>query len=217
MASIDFQFMMLTICGVRALAPGLHIRAVARCTRLDVTIWLVVLISVATTVVPPPALPATIALDSLVGVMQQPTSNYYLGTYGASLGIWTASEALGAKVSYLERPLAKSSGYEDMDRMASLQLATLATADRSMGRILAGFGAAEVRGFTRGGVTSAGRSGSYYRLRGPTASLEYAVRIGRLELGICHQSILGLVDREQVQALVGWPYSLYLVRVGARL
>ncbi len=146
------------------------------------------------------------------GLMQQPTSNYYLACYGLAIDV-QASTFIG-RVSYTERPEFSRNGFSEKDGLG------LIMAGMSAGKILKG----ELKVFFGGGVASGyvaeldenrkKTSQRTYQLPGPAAAVEYSVSLGKVSFAINHTTFIGYGGRDQTAAFVAWPYNLYFLSTG---
>ena len=160
---------------------------------------------------------ATYRLSATTGVMQQPTSNYYHFVYGGQADVGTDKDSILLRASYFERPAYRSVGFIDKDYGWSGLLGTKLTKTKKHG-LFAFIGLGKVAGYIK---TQAANEGTVdpksrsFDLTGINAAMEYAWQIGRLALGIQHQSLIAFADRSQTEAFVAWPYNLFLLSVGA--
>ena len=153
-----------------------------------------------------------------VGLMQQPTSHYYLFSYGGQADVSTDGDGFIARIQYVERPEFRTTGFRDKD------YGTFGLVGTKLGKIsthgfYAFFGVGQMAGYTKavadapGIIQDATRN---YSLNGPTASLEYLARLGPVDFSVGHQTFIGFVDKGEMQAYVAWPYNFFSTSVGFR-
>jgi len=146
------------------------------------------------------------------GLMQQPTSNYYLACYGLALDLQVSSAIVRA--SYIERPEFSRNGFAEKDSVG-LFMAGMSAKKILKGELRAFFGGGNVSGY----VTELDENRKKiqqrtYQLPGPAAAVEYSVRLGKISFTINHTTFIGYGGREQTEALVAWPYNLYFLSTG---
>lgn len=168
-------------------------------------------------ILPPLLLGLAVKLGTAGGLMQQPTSHYYHAVYGVSLDVATESQKGIIRAHYIERPEFRSLGFADKDYGWFGQIGTkvLGPADHGL---FAFFGAGRMEGYVR--VIDRERIDSdvvarKYALPGPTASVEYVWRLGGVvDLAVNHQTFVGYVSKEEVEAYVAWPYNFFMLEAG---
>lgn len=149
------------------------------------------------------------------GVMQQPTSNYYLACYGLSFDATSKDGGFIVRGSYIERPQFSQDGYSEQDRAISLMAGS--TAMKILGGVVRGMiGPGRVSGFVA--RTAADNKTVIerrsYELYGPAASIEYAYMIKKAVLALNHTTLVGFAGKDQTNALVAWPYNFYALTFG---
>ncbi len=160
---------------------------------------------------------AVFGLGTTAGVMQQPTSHYYHATYGAELTAGTSSEAFLVRSTYLERPEFRGGDYADKDYGWFFLLGSKVTKKPHHG-LYAYFGGGRMAGYTKTSVaTNSGASAkSNYIQSGLVTGVDYAVTIGHFELAAEHMLFVGAVDEFQLRSYVGWPFTFFQIRAGAK-
>lgn len=149
------------------------------------------------------------------GVMQQPTSNYYLECYGVSFDVQNKDAGFIVRASYIERPEFKANSFAEKDRAGLLLLGTTATKIFG-GSLRAFFGAGNVSGyvarFDSDNKTILEKRS--YQLPGPSASIEYQVVLARVTFAFNHTTFIGYGGKDQTEAMVAWPYNFYSLSTG---
>ncbi len=158
----------------------------------------------------------TFRAETTAGLMQQPTSHYYHLIYGGLFEISAEKDVAIGRVSYVERPAFKKSGFVDQDR------GIFAMIGRKLGKaathgVYPFFGVGQVSGYVRSDPAAAGiteRETRTFALPGLVAALEYQARFGPVAIGGGHQTFVGYVDADELRAFVAWPYNFYQVHAG---
>lgn len=174
------------------------------------------------------ALPA-LKLATTAGLMQQPTSHYYCAVYGVVVDFGTENESFLTRASYVERPEFRSNGFVDKEYGWFAQIGSKLTKAKSHG-LYAYIGAGRMRGYMKldkdfdrpqasssSTATSINVSKRSFTLPGATATLEYAARLGSTTLAASHQTFIGYVDDQQLEAKVAWPYNFFQLTLGYAL
>lgn len=164
----------------------------------------------------PSARAVTCKVVSTGGLMQQPTSHYYLAVYGGAVDVATDNDKFIGRVQYVERPEFTNSGYSDKDYGAFGMIGTKVTAARDHG-LFAFIGAGRMQGYVRANDETQGQTASderRYSLPGPTVAVEYALTWNHMNFAVNHQSFIGYVDKVQTDAYVAWPYNFFQATVG---
>ncbi len=144
-----------------------------------------------------------------IGLMMQPASQYYLVTHGAALALCLPETCLA--LSYQERPLFDSGGYQDQERFFHLLLGRKLASYFNVNLAgLIGFG--QVEGFIRDSEFS--RSFQKYGL---DVGMEISYEILSLKAALELLSTSILADQEQTDAFVAWPYNQIQFSVRALL
>lgn len=157
-------------------------------------------------------------LGATGGVMLQPTSSYYHGIYGGTLDLATDRRRLILRGAYFERPLFESVGFKDQDQGWS---SLLGTSIKSLKKqdFLAFLGVGRVAGMVRETQRDDDQPpfSRSYAMPALTTAVEYVVELGRMTLGVGHQTYIAFGGEDQTRALVAWPYNLFHIQVGAFL
>ena len=161
----------------------------------------------------------TIQGGAHVGVMQQPTSNYFLGIYGATGDVMRDDHSLFFRLAYFERPEFRNNGFADKD-FGGFAMAGSQILRRGEGEVLAMLGAGQMLGYTRvlghdPDPTDEAHK-RHYRLTGLTTALEYAYHWLGVDFAVSHQAFIGYDGTTQLAALVAWPYTFFLGKMGVR-
>lgn len=165
---------------------------------------------------------AVVRVASTGGVMQQPSSHYYLAIYGGSVDVGTSDERFLVRGAYLERPEFEDAGFADKDMgwfaMAGTKVKGAGEASGPNGRgLFAYFGVGEMAGYVRADADAVGPDTARernYRLGGLSAALEYDLSLAGVVFGVSHQTFIGYVDRTQTDAFVAWPFNTFQMRLG---
>jgi len=154
----------------------------------------------------------TIAPTLSGGIMQQPTSNYYLACYGLAIDMRASSVI--ARMSYTERPEFSRNGFADKDALG-LVMVGMAARKLLNGELKVFFGAGSASGYIAE-LDENEKKGEQrtYRIPGPAASAEYSVQLGSLSFAINHTTFIGYGGKDQTSAFVAWPYNLYFLSTG---
>lgn len=149
------------------------------------------------------------------GLMQQPTSNYYLACYGLSVDLSNQDETFMSRLSYAERPEFNRNGFAEKDSIGLFMAGTTA-AKFKYGTVKAFFGGGSAYGYVAK-VDSDNRTildRRTYQLPGPAAAVEYVLVAGHFSFAVNHTTFIGYGGKEQTEALVAWPYNFYLLSSG---
>lgn len=161
---------------------------------------------------------ATIVPSISGGLMQQPTSNYYLACYGLTLDAETKDSGFIARGSYTERPKFSRDGFSEQDRSIMAFLGTTAVKDVvfSKDSVRAFIGGGHVSGYVEKTSRADGQASQIrtYNLPGIAASVEYGLRFKSTALSLGHTTFVGFGGSEQTSALVAWPYNFYSLAFG---
>ena len=168
-----------------------------------------------------PAKAASFGIGTTAGVMQQPTSHYYHATYGLEATTGTEAQRCLLRASYVERPEFSADGYADKDYGWFCQVGSKLTKKANQG-LYAFIGGGRMAGYTKlttaassAAETANSKVASNYIQSGMSASIDYAVRWGQVDLAAGHLVFIGVVDRTQLQGYVAWPYTFFHIRAGA--
>ena len=150
----------------------------------------------------------------VVGLMQQPTSQYYHSVYGGYLDLRTDDAKLIFRLSYIERPEFEAAGYSDQETAAFGLLGTTVV-ENKLWRMTTYIGGGQVEGYTKALNKNEDSPDRSFKLRGVTFELEINATIAkRLEVGLSHLSHIGWVDEKQLNSYVAWPYNFFMLRMG---
>jgi hypothetical protein len=163
-----------------------------------------------------------VRVASTGGVMQQPSSHYYLAIYGGTVDAGTSDERFLARIAYFERPEFRDAGFADKDMgwfaMAGTKIKGAGETAGPYGRgLYAFFGVGEMAGYVRADADAVAPDTPRerdYRLAGLTAALEYDLKLAGVVVGFGHQTFVGYVDRTQAEAFVAWPFNTFQMRLG---
>jgi hypothetical protein len=146
------------------------------------------------------------------GLMQQPTSNYYLACYGLAVDLQASSFI--ARVSYTERPEFSRNGFAEKDSLG-LVMAGMSAKKILKGDLKVFFGAGSASGYVAG-LDDQNKKNEQrtYQLPGPAAAVEYSISLGKVSFAINHTTFVGYGGKDQTQAFVAWPYNLYFLSTG---
>jgi hypothetical protein len=165
-----------------------------------------------------PAVALSIRAATTGGVMQQPTSHYYLACYGGRLDLATDADGLVMRASYVERPEFRSVGYADKEYGYFALVGTRVTKGKTGPALTAFIGAGRMHGYVARLDTDSAPEGATnrrsFQLPGLSTALEYGGRWHGLDLAVGHQAFIGYVDDEQLDAYVAWPYNFFQVSAG---
>lgn len=168
-------------------------------------------------ILPALALGMTVKIGSSGGLMQQPTSHYYHAAYGVSVDLATDSQKGIVRAHYIERPEFRSLGFADKDYGWFGQVGTKVLGAKDHG-LFAFFGMGRMEGYVKADPDriDSDVNERKYALPGPTASIEYAWALGPIDLSVNHQTFIGYVSQEEVEAYVAWPYNFFMLQAGVR-
>ena len=153
------------------------------------------------------------------GLMQQPSSNYYLATYGLSAEAGTDTGSFLTRLTYIERPEFRDAGYADKDYGWFALVGTKLTKAPTHG-LYAFFGVGRMAGYVETDQAKNKTAGNLRRtfgVYGPTAALEYVAHWGRYDIGVGHRTLIGYVDNTELKSLVAWPYNFFEFHLGVTL
>lgn len=185
--------------------------------QLPLTVGLLITFMILTNV----AAAVTIVPSISGGLMQQPTSNYYLACYGLNIDAETKDSGFIARGTYVERPKFSSDGFSEQDRSIMGFLGTTALKDAlfTTDSVRAFIGGGQVSGYVkkiRNSTTQVAQLRTY-NLPGLAASVEYALRLKSTAISLGHTTFIGFAGSEQTSALVAWPYNFYSFAFGFML
>lgn len=155
-----------------------------------------------------------------VGLMQQPTSQYYHLVYGAHLTMSGEKDLWLLRYIFSERPVFESQGFADQDR---LQMFVAGGKVRELMKkisIEALIGCGEISGYLKPSddSTRAQYSRRAYRIYGPAFDLQASLSFAKIwRLAFSHQTIVGITSKEELRAYVSWPYATYQFSLGVRM
>lgn len=158
----------------------------------------------------------TIGAQSISGLMQQPTSQYYHLVYGGNLEVLTESEGVIGRFSYLERPKFVASGFVDQETFLSATIGSKITKAKNHG-LYAFAGGAYAAGYIRPEDESSNLDRRGFQMRAATFGLEYGGKWRSFFASVSHQTIIGVINKQQSDINVAWPYQFYLANLGMRL
>jgi hypothetical protein len=147
------------------------------------------------------------------GLVQQPTSQYFHLGYGISLWAASSSQRIGLRATYFERPKFRSNSFEDQDR-GGAALAYGSIWHKARTRLLAGVGAGRFDGYVRPQETQSDFETRTYSIPGVVVWAQLTQSYGRLSFGMSHWTLAGYAGREQFDALVVWPFSVFSLSIG---
>lgn len=162
---------------------------------------------------------ASYSVLSSAGLMQQPTSHYYHFVYGGSGQAEFFEQKFLVRGSYLQRPKFEEAGFVDQDSGAFAFVGSQIAGNKIFG-VTALIGGGRINGYIRATdeyYSSEDAPERSYSISGLSTALEASARWGSLHVAVNHQTFVGYVDREQLNAYVGWPYNFFLVNVGFTL
>lgn len=152
------------------------------------------------------------------GVMQQPTSQYYLAVYGAYGEVAREDQRFIFRAMYIERPKFSYAGYVDQESGVFGVIGTKLTKAKNHG-LSAFVGGGRVGGYVAEEDDDGGQGPAKlsFSLPGLVTVLEYSAQWRRLDVALGHQMFIGYADRTQLESLVAWPYTFFLLRLGLHL
>jgi len=148
------------------------------------------------------------------GTIQQPSSQYFLLAYSASVSLEYRPAKAGVSFIAIGRPVYSSSGYEDQDYGGFAELQKV-VAERGKFAVGAGFGFGQMRGYIKSTDENGGRSD--VRMNGPAATIDlrYAAKKDRsFTVKLSHTILPGLSTAAQTKAWVAWPWSVVMLAIG---
>lgn len=148
------------------------------------------------------------------GTIQQPSSQYFLLAYSASVSLEYRPAKAGVSFIAIGRPVYSSSGYEDQDYGGFAELQKI-VAERGKFALGAGFGFGQMRGYIKSTDENGGRSD--VRMNGPAATIDlrYAAKKDRsFTVKLSHTILPGLSTAAQTKAWVAWPWSVVMLGIG---
>lgn len=158
------------------------------------------------------ALGVTVAPSISGGLMQQPTSNYYLACYGLSVDVQAANFI--TRVSYIERPEFSKNGFAEKDGLG-LVMAGMSARKIFKGELKVFFGGGAASGYVAELNENNKKSDQRtYQLPGPAAGVEYSISLGKVSFALNHTTFIGYGGKDQTAAFVAWPYNLYFLSTG---
>ena len=155
-------------------------------------------------VISTPSFARHVRAGTLLGLMQQPASEYYTAIYG---GEATIGEEYVTTMSYLERPKFRASGFEDQERGYFLFGGAKLTHGK-IGGLFAKLGFGTMQGYIK---SLEDGTSSTYSLSGPAAELQYIFSWRLGELSFAHRMFAAYSTKEQFKAYVLWPYSYFTI------
>jgi hypothetical protein len=148
------------------------------------------------------------------GLMQQPSSQYYLLAYSTNAFIEFAPARAGISLTAVGRPRFSASGYEDQDFGGMIEMRK-GVATRGNFSLGAGIGGGQMRGYVKSTSLDGGRGD--YRMDGvsTTIDLRYSgQRDGRFTAQLSHTMFSGVSTSLETKARVAWPWSFVMLAIG---
>ncbi|NDE16104.1 hypothetical protein EBZ80_14350 [bacterium] len=148
------------------------------------------------------------------GVMQQPSSQYFLMAYSANAFLEFAPAKAGISLTAFGRPRFSAGNFEDQDfgGLVELRKGVAARGSFSLG---ASIGGGQMRGYVKSIEVDGARSD--YRMDGVSATvdLRYATgKDGRFKAQLSHTMFSGLSTAFETKARVAWPWSFVMLGIG---
>ncbi len=140
------------------------------------------------------------------GVMVQPTSSYYHFVYGGLLEASFFTRKLIVRASYIERPEFSHNGFSDQEFGTFGHIGSQLTKTKTHG-LTAFLGYGQMIGYVKYEEESLPENKRSFIVKGPSALLEYHVKLAQLDFSVAHQSFTGVASDEQLDAFVAWPYG----------
>jgi hypothetical protein len=159
------------------------------------------------------SLQAMLYLQGFSGVMLQPNSQYFHLVYGSTLSIRPSSSPLFASITYALRPRFSANGFSDQDEGYFFTLGKEIILGPHL-RADASAGAGLQQGYLEEDHFHERRD---YSLRGIATKADLVYSYQQASLSISHLCFLGIDNREQLRAHVGWPYNFFHLGVGVAL
>jgi hypothetical protein len=159
-----------------------------------------------------PALAVSTEVQSIAGVMQQPSSHYYHAIVGAAVK-HAFTPRFEVQATYWQRPKNSGNGYEDQDRGLTAGIATKLNSSKRYS-LLSGIGAGAISGYIK--KTDSGETRNY-RISGLSLDLSAKLHLDNVSIGVMHQAFTGFGSQLETKAFVGWPFSVFAATVGISL
>ncbi len=150
------------------------------------------------------------------GLMQQPSSQYYLMAYTANVSLEFTPAKAGISLTAFGRPKFSAENFEDQDfgGLAELRKGVAARGNFSLG---ASVGGGQMRGYVKSTDGDGGRGD--YRMDGVSATIDLRYETGkdgRFNAQLSHTMFSGLSTSLETKARVAWPWSFVMLGIGYR-
>jgi|GEM_PF-1363546 len=148
------------------------------------------------------------------GVMQQPSSQYFLMAYSANAFLEFAPAKAAISLTAFGRPRFSAGNYEDQDfgGLVELRKGVAARGSFSLG---ASIGGGQMRGYVKSKEVDGTRSD--YRMDGVSATVDLRYATGkdaRFSAQLSHTMFSGLSTALETKARVAWPWSFVMLGIG---
>lgn len=153
-------------------------------------------------------------IDAGSGLMQQPSSQYFLLGYSGSFLFSHAKTGAGLAITGVGREPFKSGEYVEQDYGGMIEFRKRVATWKSV-QLSAGLGAGEMRGFVKRSGDTPLRSD--YRMRGASTTIEASwvpPKASGLNIFVNHTLFTGFSTRTQSEARVAWPWSFAMAGAG---
>lgn len=153
-------------------------------------------------------------IDAGGGLIQQPSSQYFLIGYSGSALFTHTKTGAGLALTGVTREPFKSGEHVEQDYGATIEFRKQVAKWRSI-QIGAGLGFGEMRGYIKRTGDTPQRSD--YRMRGITTTLEVSwvpPKASGMNAFVNHTLFTGFSTRPQSEARVAWPWSIAMAGVG---
>lgn len=152
--------------------------------------------------------------SSDIGLMQQPTSQYYHLVYGGYVQLGLDSQKAFARISYCERPKFDFAGFSDQEQAGFIQIGSSLHTYWSFLDLNALFGAGRLSGYIKANDSQKKED---FILDGISLEAEAVASLAMIRIGLSHRLFTGIKTREELESYVGWPYRFFSLTLGIAL
>jgi hypothetical protein len=155
-------------------------------------------------------------IEAGTGLMQQPSSQYFLLGYSGTVLLTHAKLTAGVATTFLGRPAFESGNYAEQDYGGLIEFRKGVRVWKSV-QLAAGLGVGEMRGYVK--RTGENPLRSDYRMRGASTTIQLSwvpPKASGASLFLSHTLFSGFSTQTQSQARVAWPWSFAMFGAGFR-
>ena len=155
-------------------------------------------------------------IDGTLGLMQQPTSHYYLGVAGLELEGASQNGRFLIRTDGFARPTYTTGSFVEQEYGYRLLIGHRILQTRYQA-VSAYGGIGRMFGELSNNEQLSQNAKRSYAMTGPSFSAKYELRYLSSSIALSHTTIIGYRDTDQLRAYVAWPFNFYTFHLGWRL